>query len=113
MQTNAMHIRTWYTPSLSRLPDMVLRGEREEEIELVEVQYYTCECIHLVYPTLAACSTPGEQGSTPHSRELSRHSHYHQLPHTGQLEGNDLRVPRIGPVHLQREVAHLASSVVW
>ena len=36
------------------------------------------------------------------SRELSRHSHHHQLPHTSDLEGNDPGVPRIGPVHLQK-----------
>ena len=56
--------------------------------------------------TLAASSVPAEQGCTggngiPHSRELSGNSQYHQLPHTGHLEGDDLGVPRIGPVHLE------------
>ena len=64
------------------------------------------EHIFLVHSTLAASSVPAEQGCTggngiPHSRELSGNSQYHQLPHTGHLEGDDLGVPRIGPVHLE------------
>lgn len=64
------------------------------------------ERIFLVHSTLAASSVPAEQGCTggngiPYSRELSGNSQYHQLPHTGHLEGDDLGVPWIGPVHLE------------
>lgn len=80
---------------------MVLRGTEGGGGEEEEWKYVEHVC--LVYLTVTVSSAPVEGGSSTHnSRELSRHSHHHQLPHTSDLEGNDPGVPRIGPVHLQK-----------